>query len=384
MMKIACPLLTTLLLLVAHTSPAHAGCLDAPAATTRLSQADRQLLDFFAQQASRDQVPVMQQYNQGNSSNQAILGNYARLRLAALALQGGDSQFARQQLSQVEQNSPAAVDAALLLAESYRRDGDQERARGWFMRIAARFPGSPRAVSGLILAGDDMRRQGNASLALPLYNLAQMKAEENIQALAELAANPDRLYRTLTNTVAGNSTTVMDQLVLAMIRDSHSQVLPATRQLVEAQQQRRCLKAEEEPLRKAMDQAVSRDLSNSGFRTAAQMEKKAAEQEITDLQRILAQAPDTPELQERLQEAQSRLDNLNNRLSMLSSTAVPPQLQARQQQLIDDKAKVEKNVQQARQQVRQALHDQLPAMKKFYRNLTAEAQLGKAQLLQGS
>ncbi|WP_303761512.1 lipopolysaccharide assembly protein LapB [Alcanivorax jadensis] len=348
-----------------------------------LSTRDQQLLEVLGAHASNSHTPGLIRYNdQAGSINKPILGNYARLRLAAMALRDGDTDFARQQLSQVEQNSPAAVDAALLLAESYRRDGDRQRARTWFVRIAARFPGNPRAVSGLVLAGDDWRKQGAMEQALPVYNLALNKVAENMKALQTLADDPDRLYRSLTNSVAGNSTTVMDQLVLAMVRDRDSQVLDATRKLINASNVRKCLHEQEKTLHNAIQHATARDLSNGAFRTAARREKAATEQEIADLQRVLANAPNAEDFQVRLTEARDRLQRINERLQRLGSTALPPELEERKRQMQTNKQRVETEIEDARQQVRQALKAQLPELQRFYRNLAGEAQLGKAQLLQ--
>ena len=126
--------------------------------------------------------------------------------------------------------------------------------------------------------------------ALPVYNLALNKVAENMKALQTLADDPDRLYRSLTNSVAGNSTTVMDQLVLAMVRDHDSGVLDATRKLINANNVRKCLRQQEKSLHNAIHHATARDLSNSAFRTSAKMEKRATRQEIADLERS-AQRP---------------------------------------------------------------------------------------------
>lgn len=356
-----------------------------PLTLASLAGDDRTLVSLLDEPATEQQAPALQHYNRAaQSNNKPILGNYARLRLAALALRDGDTTFAREQLAQIEQNSPAAVDAALLLAESYRKDGDRERARAWFLRIAARFPGNPRAVSGLVLAGDDWRRQGAAQQALPVYNLALDKAAENMKALDELENNPDRLYRALTNSVAGNSTTVMDQLVLALVRDSDSQVLASTRQLIAAKHRMRCLESEEKSLDNAIEHASARDLSNGAFRKSAEMEKTATEQEITDLERVLANAPKMPELQMRLEDARSRLARLNQRLDSLGSTALPPELAQRKQQMEADKTALNRSILATREQVRAALEKEVPELKRYYRNLAGEAQLGIAQLLQNT
>jgi len=362
---------------------ATADCRAETSRTVALSTRDQQLLEALGAHASNSHTPSLIRYNdQSGSINQPILGNYARLRLAAMALRDGDTGFARQQLNQVEQNSPAAVDAALLLAESYRRDGDRERARTWFVRIAARFPGNPRAVSGLVLAGDDWRKQGAIEQALPVYNLALNKVAENMEALQTLTDDPDRLYRSLTNSVAGNSTTVMDQLVLAMVRDRDSQVLDATRKLISASNLRKCLREQEKALYNAIQHATARDLSNGAFRTAAEMEKTATQQEIKDLERVLANAPDADDFQARLTDARDRLQRINNRLDKLGSTALPAELEKRKVEMEENKRQVETEIEAARQQVRQALKAQLPELQRFYRNLAGEAQLGKAQLLQ--
>ena len=360
-------------------------CQDGIRSSVTLQNADRDLVSLLDQPAAERQAPVLLQYNNvAQSINKPILGNYARLRLAALALQDGDTHFARQQLTQIEQNSPAAVDAALLLAESYRKDGDRERARAWFLRIAARFPGNPRAVSGMVLAGDDWRKQGAVEQALPVYNLALTKASENMKALQELENNPDRLYRALTNSVAGNSTTVMDQLVLALVRDSDSKVLDSTRQLITAKSQMRCLQAAQTTLDKAIEHASARDLSNGAFRQAAEREKKATEQEIGDLERILVNAPKMLELQQRLDDARDRLARLDQRLESLGATALPPELEQRKQQMDADKAALNQAIRTAREHVRAALEEEVPVLKRYYRNLAGEAQLGIAQLLQNS
>ncbi|MGB1465395.1 MAG: hypothetical protein ACPG8O_03445, partial [Alcanivorax nanhaiticus] len=181
-----------------------------------------------------------------------------------------------------------------------------------------------------------------------------------------------------------NSTTVMDQLVLALVRDSDSNVLDSTRQLISAKNQLRCLQAAEKTLDAAIEHASARDLSNGAFRRAAEIEKKATEQEIADLERVLANAPKMAELQQRLDDARERLSRLDNRLASLGSTALPPELQQRKHQMEADKMALDKSIQAARDQVRSALQAELPVLKRYYRNLAGEAQLGIAQLLQNS
>jgi hypothetical protein len=167
-----------------------------------------------------------------------------------------------------------------------------------------------------------------------------------------------------------------------MVRDNDSEVLTATRQLMAAHHQHKCLDRRETDLHNAIQHATARDLTNGAFRTAAKREKTATEQEIADLQRILRNAPDADELQAQLADARERLERLNTRLNKLGGTALPPALQQRKDQLALEKQQVESNLTNARRQVRKALQAQLPELETFYRNLAGEAQLGKAQLLQ--
>ena len=176
----------------------------------------------------------------------------------------------------------------------------------------------------------------------------------------------------------------MDQLVLALVRDSDSQVLDATRQLINAKHQLRCLETAEKSLNDAIEHASARDLSNGAFRRAAEMERKSTEQEIGDLERILVNAPKMVELQERLEIARDRLARLDERLNALGSTALPPELEQRKVKMAADKAELDQAVSNARDQVRIALEQEVPELKSFYRNLAGEAQLGIAQLLQNS
>ena len=211
--------------------------------------------------------------------------------------------------------------------------------------------------------------------ALPVYNRAQNKVAENMKALQTLADDPDRLYRSLTNSVAGNSTTVMDQLVLAMVRDHDSGVLDATRKLINANNVRKCLRQQEKSLHNAIHHETARALSNSAFRTSPR-------REIADLERVLHNAPDAQDLQARLNDARDRLQRINARLDKLGSTALPAELEKRKREMQENQQRVEQEMEAARRQVRQALQAQLPELQRFYRNLAGEAQLGKAQLLQ--
>ena len=97
---------------------------------------------------------------------------------------------------------------------------------------------------------------------------------------------------------------------------------------------------------------------------------------------MLANAPNAEDFQVRLTEARDRLQRINERLQRLGSTALPPELEERKRQMQTNKQRVETEIEDARQQVRQALKAQLPELQRFYRNLAGEAQLGKAQLLQ--
>jgi len=71
---------------------------------------------------------------------------------------------------------PAAVTGALLLAESWRMDGEPDKAVQWFLRIAAQQPQNLDTLNGLLAAAHTLADSGQPQLALTLYRRVEQEA----------------------------------------------------------------------------------------------------------------------------------------------------------------------------------------------------------------
>ena len=107
-----------------------------------LSRADSREAQF--RQAIRDSTRLP-------TAEKLVLLNQLRLRLAAVQMKGGRMNQARETLREVDTASPAAPQASLLMAESYRLSGQPNAARDWFLRAAHHYPYRPVTLEGLFL-----------------------------------------------------------------------------------------------------------------------------------------------------------------------------------------------------------------------------------------
>jgi hypothetical protein len=153
---------------------AHAGdnaCQDSPGVSGTLEGAAAAVAVSLNQPLDQaDPAPLSHYLSASADSSRSsdyVMRNYARVALAASQVRQGAFDQARQILTQVELDSPAAVRAALLLAESYRMQGQQEVAGKWLLRIADRYSSDPDALSGLLMAADDLAERGEASNTKP-------------------------------------------------------------------------------------------------------------------------------------------------------------------------------------------------------------------------
>src|SRR5690606_25985407 len=158
------------------------GALPCPAATTQpLTGASTRLVLqalvdplHASDRASRFEQYLAAPVTAPNSARQ-VATSHARLVLAAEHIRAARYDQARQVLAQVDLASTVAVDAALLMAESWRLQGDDQRAQAWLMRVAQRYSSDPRALEGLLLSAQDLAASGKVREAWALYNLINDK-----------------------------------------------------------------------------------------------------------------------------------------------------------------------------------------------------------------
>lgn len=108
----------------------------------------------------------------------------ARLTLAALLMQAGKPEPARAQLRLITTDSGAALDAGLLMAESYSAT-DPQTALQWNLRVMRRWPEEPGALDALaqqaaVLPGDQR------AVAIGVLQETQQRAMQAIDNLLTL------------------------------------------------------------------------------------------------------------------------------------------------------------------------------------------------------
>lgn len=121
------------------------------------------------------------------SAEEHWLRQKALLTVAADDLVEGDIDQARRRLRRVPTDSPAAVDAALLLAESFRLAGDTEQAQSWYLRVGERFPHERPALEGVVSAATSLESQAPETAAA-LYDDVSEKAAQAARRLKRLGS----------------------------------------------------------------------------------------------------------------------------------------------------------------------------------------------------
>ncbi|MCH8543136.1 MAG: hypothetical protein LAT61_06175 [Alcanivorax sp.] len=198
-----------------------------------------------------------------------LLQDRARLVAAALAIRDDDLDAARKHLGKIQLESPSIAEAALLMAETWRRDGDPDAAVQWYLRIHQQLPFDAVTLEGLLGAAALMHAQGKDGSALTLYRQLYNSAMDALQQLAVLeqrlptegidiilTSQPD-ITPSLQRAVAAHVLRLTSHDVL--LASDHAPL--ATRQLqcvlqtyVALSQQQEVLHARLDPLREQADQ----------------------------------------------------------------------------------------------------------------------------------
>ena len=119
-----------------------------------------------------------------------VVTNQLRLRLAAVHMQQGHFDEARNTLRQIDTESPAALQASLLMAESYRLTVQPREARKWFLRTAKHYPYRPTTLNGLISAAHD-EQPSNPALSAALYHEISVQSHFALAQLDAFEKNGD-------------------------------------------------------------------------------------------------------------------------------------------------------------------------------------------------
>ena len=122
---------------------------------------------------------------ENRSAAEDWLRQKALLMVAAYDLEEGKLARARRRLRGIPVDSPAAVDAALLLADSFRMAGRPDKARQWYLRVGKRFPQERTALKGVLAASARMEARA-PEVAVTLYDDVSAKAENAAERLESI------------------------------------------------------------------------------------------------------------------------------------------------------------------------------------------------------
>ena len=131
---------------------------------------------------------------QGTEVEQLVLGNRARLVLAALALRDGDHEQATRTLTGIALESPAGTRAGLLMAEAALAEQRSQDAVQWYLRIQQHYPFQDDALDGLLNAAAQLSDAGRQAEALTLYQRVADFTVKGLESLQQVPAHAELAF----------------------------------------------------------------------------------------------------------------------------------------------------------------------------------------------
>lgn len=361
-------------------------CLDSvqPAGTYR--SADRPVLEMLVGEARvtpdeaterlRNWLPDA---DRSKRSEHVVLRNHARVWLAARHLEAQNYQRARSLLSEVQLDSPVAVRAALLIAESWRLQGNQDMARAWTRRVAQRYSASPLALEGLLLIASDMEEEGQLHQARALYNLVMGQVLHNLDELARLSAGGDSMVDALLKTRLDESREVGSELIRTFLTRSGPDSLVHLREIVEAHRSLECLEQEQARIREHAMRASEQRTNIGSFETAIRREKLELREELRLLREESGEASqeEIAELERQLTALEERHRTLREQRGQVSDDSI-----TRRRALREHSERLEERIRDRREKVARDLREVALTLRNRYRDVAGESQLARSDLLQ--
>ena len=316
-----------------------------------------------------------------------VIVNQLRLRLAAVHMQAQDFESARNTLRVIDTDSPAALQASLLMAESYRLTGEPTEARKWFLRTAKHYPYRTTTLSGLISAAHDAQ-ETNAGLSVALYAeigrqsrfaLDQLDAYQNRGELDPLAIIfPSQLDDAVRKTLLQRSLRHPEHNLLAQT----GQLKQAVSAIIELRQRHSILDRELSGLHDTLAQyqqerqVIIHQLSTDDAQLATLMEQLVPN--------------DLGEEQTRIRQQITRIRNQQTRLRAKlafierSQQAIPVIAQKLETQLQELHKNAQEKLQSSHNSVSEILQDAVAQYRAELSNIAAEAQLQRSELMLSS
>lgn len=384
---------TTLLSLNALAMDNDDNALQCPAATTQAitDASTRLVLKALVDPLQADnRANLFEQYlampvAAPNSARQ-VATSHARVVLAAEHIRAARYEQARQVLAQVDLASTVAVDAALLMAESWRLQGDDRQSQAWLVRVAQRYSSDPRALEGLLLSAQDLAASGKLREAWALYNLISDKVLANVEQVSSMRSMQEELVQELLNTRLDESRAVSTQVIKHILHAEEQSALSSMRDIIEARQQLACLERQGDALKDdAWDESIM-TANVTSFQTMLETEARLNARQLESLQAELANASVTEQesIREEIAELQEHMQSLQRRQAELQAqqASLPVSSVSRTRQLQQRIAETEQRLHNNQLAIRTELDSAISALQTRYRELAAETQLARAELMQ--
>lgn len=354
------------------------------------SDASRQALQALASD-SPQRISTLQQYlaqlqarNVGNlpaadlPATDKVAANRARLVVAASHLQNQRFDEARQLLAGIELDSPVAVQASLLLAESWRLQGDHQRAAQWMLRTGQRYGADPQALTSLLSHASELRQLGAAREAFALYNLVQNQILDNSKQVAALREEMDQLADRLLHTRLDESREAHSQLLKQIIHETDGNVIGNLRQLAANGRVLRCLARQQKQIAELAFDNSAQQVRIKPFLTMLEREQAMLERRLAQL----ATDP-RPQVTSERNEIEQQLNAARaQHQKLLTEQQNLPDKANQQHRLLTGKIDTlnQENV-RLRDAIRSQLKQHNEQLLGQYRELAAESQYGRASLL---
>ena len=348
-----------------------------------IHEQSRQVLHALSQNDQAARRGLLEQYlaspPQSSGAIERVALNRARLTLAAEYMTESRFIEARQLLSAIELDSTVAVQASLLLAESFRLEGDPQRAAQWLLRTGQRYGADPEALGSLLEQASELRQQGQLAQAFAIYNMVQSQILDNAEQVSALRRETDQMVDQLLRTRLDESRAAQSQMLKQMINNTDSQLLIELGALARSGEQRRCLESQLQQLSRAAFDNSAQQARITPFLTMLEREQAMLERQLDQLS-----DSSQPDSDQQRAEINQQLDTLRNRRQTLlaEQQQLPGEAALAHRQLRQRIEVLDQQNQQRRARIQTELELLSGELMTRYRKLAAESQYGRASLLE--
>lgn len=245
------------------------------------------------------------------SQAEMMLQDRARLYLAGMEIQQQQFEAARERLKVVSTESPVAAQAGLLIAESWRLQGNNQESLQWFLRIGRRFSDDINALQGLLRAAESLEKAGHPREAAALYSEVAGKAMNTVTYLESLPEDQEGRVTAVLSRHHKMPAALRRQLTSTMIRETPD--FGQTRQVHgEVSREWQCLLLQQQQLEKQSERIHQYADRLARSSQLAEESMSALDQEVSLLQtQLVSQDFSAPQIAIRKRLAEARNEKIH-------------------------------------------------------------------------